>query len=134
MSSPSATVKWVAIAAIVATGLIHAGEAEDAFGDATYKGVLFVANCVGALVAAVGIYRNRLSWGWVLGVIVAGSTFIGYVVSRTIGLPGLPAANETWLEPPGVASLVVEGLFVALFIAKRPRSSDRVSEPPAHAT
>jgi hypothetical protein len=134
MNSPSATVKWVAIAAILATGLIHAGETKDAFGDATYKGVLFAANCAGALVAAVGIYRNRLSWGWVLGVIVAGGAFLGYVVSRTIGLPGLPAANETWLEPPGVASLVVEALFVVLFFAKRPRSSAGVPEPPAHAT
>jgi hypothetical protein len=39
------------VVAIAATGLIHLGDARDAFGEATYKGLLFVANSVGALVA-----------------------------------------------------------------------------------
>ena len=126
MNPPPATVKWVAIAAIVATGVIHAGEAEDAFSDATYKGLLFVANAVGASAAAIGIYRNRLTWGWVLGLFVAGGALISYAISRTIGLPGLPASKKTWLEPAGVASLVVEALFVILFLRVRPRSAGTI--------
>ena len=47
MTTPSPTVKWLAIAAILATGLIHAAEARDAFSEATYKGLLFVGNGVG---------------------------------------------------------------------------------------
>jgi len=46
MTTPSPAVKWLAVAAIHATGLIHAMEARDAFGDATYKGLLFVGNWV----------------------------------------------------------------------------------------
>jgi hypothetical protein len=38
---------------------------------------------------------------------------VGYVISRTVGLPGLPAVEE-WLEPLGLLSLLVEGLFVGL--------------------
>lgn len=41
MTTPSPTVKWLAIAALLGTGLIHFMEARDAFGDATYKGLLF---------------------------------------------------------------------------------------------
>jgi hypothetical protein len=59
MTPLSPTVKWVAIAAILATGLIHIVEARDAFGEVTYKGLLFVANGVGAFIAAIGIYRNQ---------------------------------------------------------------------------
>ena len=121
MPVTSATVKWLAIAAILATGVIHLAEARDSFGDATYKGLLFVANGVGALVAAVGIYRGRHSWGWWLGLLVAGGAFGGYVLSRTVGLPGLPAEPDAWLEPAGVASLVAEAFFLALFVAARPR-------------
>ncbi len=112
-SSP--TLKWLAIAAILGTGLIHVLEAQDAFGDARYKGILFVANGVGALVAAFGLYRNRRGLGWVLGLLVAGGAFLAYVASRTAGLPGLPAEPDAWLEPMGVASLVCEGFFVVLF-------------------
>ncbi len=52
--------KIVAVVAIVATGLIHLETARDAFGEATYKGLLFVANGGGCWV------RSRLaghSWG-----------------------------------------------------------------------
>src|SRR5207247_6204914 len=66
-TASSPTLKWLAIAAILGTGLIHLVEAQDAFGDARYKGVLFVANGVGALVAAFGLHRNRRVLGWYLG-------------------------------------------------------------------
>lgn len=116
MNNP--TLKWLAIAAILGTGLIHGLEARDAFGDATYKGALFVANALGALVAAIGIGRNQRA-GWGLGLLIAAGAIIAYVASRTIGLPGLPAEPDAWLEPMGVVSLVCEGLFVVLFAATR---------------
>jgi len=116
MTAPSLTLKWFAIAAIVATGLIHLLEAPDSFGEATYKGLLFVANGVFALMAAIGVYRDHRAWGWWLGLAVAGGGFIGYVLSRTVGLPGLPPEPDAWLEPMGVASLIAEGLFIALFL------------------
>ncbi len=116
MTTPSPLVKWSAIAAILCTGLIHIAEARDAFGDARYKGILFAANGIGALVAATGLFRNQRMVGWVLGLVVAGGAFVAYVASRTVGLPGLPAEPDAWLEPMGVASLVCEALFIALFL------------------
>lgn len=107
--------KWLAIAAILGTGLIHVVDARDAFGEATYKGLLFVGNGVGALVAAIGIYRDHRTLGWLLGLLVAGGAILAYVASRTIGLPGLPAEPDAWLEPLGVASLLCETAFVILF-------------------
>src|SRR5438552_2708040 len=114
MTTPSPTVKWLAIAAILGTGLIHVVEARDAFGDATYKGLLFISNGVGALAAAIGIYRDQRALGWLLGLLVAGGAILAYIASRTIGLPGLPAEPDAWLEPMGVASLLCETLFVIL--------------------
>jgi hypothetical protein len=119
MTSPSPTTKWLAIAAILGTGLIHVVEAREAFGEATYKGVLFIGNGVGALVAAIGIYRDQRALGWLLGVLVAGGAIIAYVASRTIGLPGLAAEPDAWLEPMGVAALLCETLFVILFAVTR---------------
>ena len=115
MTTPSPTVKWLAIAAILATGFIHAVEARDAFGDAAYKGLLFIGNGAGALAAAIGIYRDQRALGWLLGLLVAGGAILAHVASRTIGLPGLPAEPDAWLEPMGVASLLCETIFVILF-------------------
>ena len=107
---------WLGIALIVTTGLIHVIEAPDSFQAAAYKGWLFYVNGIGALVAAYGIYRGKRSWGWNLGLLIAVGSCIGYVASRTVGLPQIPAEPGAWLEPFGVASLIAEGLFVAVFM------------------
>src|SRR5215216_2928299 len=102
------------ISVIVIVGLIHLIGAPEDLEEAPYQGLLFLANFFGAILAAIGIYRGR-SWGWGLGALVSVGAFAGYVISRTIGLPGL-AVEEEWLEPLGLLSLLVEALFVGLFL------------------
>ncbi len=120
MASSSSALKTVAILLILATGAIHLLEAQDAFSEVTYKGVLFVANGIGAILAAWGIFKGE-GWGWLLGLAVAGGAAIAYVLSRTTGLPGLPAEPDAWFEPLGIASFVCEVLFVLVFAIGRPR-------------
>jgi len=106
---------WLAagIILILATGVIHVIEAPDALQEAAYKGWLFYANGAGALLAAGGIFM-RQRWAWPLGLMVVAGAISGYVASRTIGLPGLPAEPGAWFEPMGVASLVAEAGFIAV--------------------
>ena len=111
--SISSTIVGAAIALIVVTGLIHLVTAPDDFSEAAYKGTLFVVNGIAALIAAAGIYRGSKTWGWGLGLLVAGGAMVMYVVSRTIGLPGL-GIDDAWFEPIGVLSLLVEGAYVVL--------------------
>ena len=107
--------KVAAILLIVAVGLIHLYGTPQHYRAAPYLGVLFVANFIGALVAAVGLYRDVL-WGWLLGAWVAGGALVMYVVSRSVGLPGFEQAVGRWFGPLGVLSLVVEALFMAVFL------------------
>ncbi|MEZ4860658.1 MAG: hypothetical protein R3C14_05100 [Caldilineaceae bacterium] len=106
---------WSAIAFIIITGLVHLIDAGDAMGEAAYKGLLFYANGLAALVAAYGIYRGERSWGWHFGALIAAATIVGYVASRTVGLPQIPAEPDEWLEPLGVVSLLAEGLFLVVY-------------------
>ena len=124
MATSSSTLKWLAMLAILGTGAIHVLEARDAFDEATYKGLLFVGNGAGALVAAIGIYRGQRVLGWLLGLLVAGGAILAYVASRTLGLPGLPAEPDAWLEPMGVASLLCETLFVIAYALTRRRATE----------
>ena len=117
MRTTGTTVQGAGIALILVTGAIHFLDAPSSFGDAAYKGLIFVANGIAAIVAAFGIYRER-RWGWGLGVLVAGGALVGYVISRTIGLPGL--APEIWLSSPlAVLSLAVEAAFIGVFVQSR---------------
>jgi hypothetical protein len=102
------------ISLIVIVGLIHLINSPGDLEEGSYTGLLYLANFFGALTAAIGIYRGR-SWGWSLGALVAGGAFVAYVISRTVGLPGL-GVEEEWLEPLGLLSLLVEALFVGLYV------------------
>jgi uncharacterized membrane protein HdeD (DUF308 family) len=114
MRTMSTAVQGAGVALILVTGAIHFIDAPSSFGDATYKGVLFLANGIAAIIAAFGIHRGVRTWGWGLGILVAGGALVSYVISRTVGLPGLPP--DVWLEPLGILSLMVEAAFIVLFV------------------
>lgn len=100
------------IALILATGLLHAVEAPEYYGEVKYIGGLFVACLIGSVIAGYGIWQQR-TWGWWLGLAVAGGSILAYVASRTIGLPDF--RENSWsqaLEPMGVISMAIEAAFV----------------------
>jgi hypothetical protein len=101
-------IRGLAIFFIFQVGLTHLFSADHAYEESWIEGYLFVANFLGALIAAYGIYRRK-NWGWILGFMVAGGAMFFYTWSRTTGLPGLPA--EEWIDPWGTTAFVVEGLF-----------------------
>ncbi len=98
-------------AILLLAGLIHLFLAPEHFEEATYLGLLFLANFAGAVVATVGMFRGH-RWGWVLGALVAGGAYALYFISATVGLPGV--AEGHLLEPLGLLAKAVEALFLLL--------------------
>ena len=107
---------------ILVAGLIHLVLIPEHFEEARYLGWLFLANFVGAALAAFGIYRGQ-RWGWLLGASVAGGAFVLYFISRTVGLPGMEV--ESLFEPLGVLSKAAEALFLVLCAFEFGRSFTR---------
>ena len=105
----------LAIFFIIEVGLTHYFTADHAYEEAWIEGYLFVANFLGAIVAAYGIY-HRKNWGWLLGLSVSSGAMIAYIWSRTTGLPGLPA--EEWLDPWGTTAMIAEGIFCVLVLLR----------------
>ncbi len=86
-----------------------------------------MANGIAAIVAALGIYQGR-GWGSALGILVAGGALVGYVISRTVGLPGL--AREIWISSPlAVLSLAVEVASVAVLVQSARSMRYRDAQP-----
>lgn len=108
-------VAGMALALMAITGVVHLIDASDAFGEAAYKGLLFIANGVGAAVAAYGIWNHK-RWGWLLGLLIALGSVLAYITSRTIGMPQIPAEPDEWLEPLGVISMLAESGFLVMGI------------------
>jgi hypothetical protein len=113
---------------ILAGGLLHAAAVSEAFEEQTYVGVLFVLNGLGAIVVCVGLVSRPASRAfWAFGAVIAGGAFVGFILSRTTGLPSFK--EDAW-EPLGLVSLVLEAGFLLLavqaFPAPPPRSSTGV--------
>jgi len=113
---------WLGIILILIIGLIHVIDAKDSFNDAIYKGWLFYANGFFAFISAFGIFRKNV-WGWNLGLLIAVGSLGGYIASRTIGLPFIPAEPSAWFEPLGVMSMIAEASFIFVFVWKRIKRS-----------
>lgn len=113
--------RWIAIALIFITGYLHLITAGDEYAEARYMGALFLLNFLGALVSAAGIHRRKLWWGWMLGAVIALGSIVGYVQSRTVGMPGMEV--EEWYDPIGILAMLVEGLFLVIFVLARPWSA-----------
>jgi hypothetical protein len=120
----SRTRTWAGLVLVLATGLIHGVEGPAHYHEAAYQGLLFFLNAAGALMAVRGIYRDEKLWGWTLGVLISAGALLLYLVSHTIGLPGLEIDDE-WFEPLGVVSLLVEGLYVLVYASVMTRPTPR---------
>lgn len=83
----------------------------------TYVGIGYYLLEAGAVVLAlgllVGLGRHTVK-AWVLAAAVAVGPLVGYVWSRSIGMPNYTDDIGNWSEPIGVASLVLEGLLLAI--------------------
>jgi hypothetical protein len=106
--------RGLAVVGLLGVALIHLLDAIPTFAELPYKGWMYVALIVSAVVVAGMLVRRptRLLWaaagGLVLGAILT------FVYSRTVGLPGAGDDIGNWAEPLGVAALFVEGAVLAV--------------------
>lgn len=111
--------RLVAAAAAALSALIHFVEAPEYLEHATYLGVLFIVGGLAQAYVTVQLIRRADPLAWTIGALVAAGMFVGGVLSRTTGLPGFYEAE--W-EPLLLASLALEVVYLALYVAAgRPR-------------
>jgi hypothetical protein len=104
------------LAAVAAT---HLHDVPEHIDDARYVAVLFVALAAASAGLALLLVAGRLvAEAWLTAATLSLVAIVGYVISRTIGLPGMEDHVGHWAEPAGIVALSAEGALVAL--AARP--------------
>jgi spore coat protein A, manganese oxidase len=103
------------VALLAGVAVTHASDLLDKLLEAPYLAVGFGLLIVGSGLAALRI-AHRGTNKWLERGIAAGSlaTVIGYVASRSVGLPQLHSHLGHWVDSWGTASLVVETALVLL--------------------
>jgi hypothetical protein len=105
-----------AVAAIGLTGvaLIHLLDAPSKFSETPYMGWMYVGLMIGSLATAFALVRGSWSPAWGAALLLPAGAIVGFVLSRTTGLPQAHGDVGNWKEPLGMASLLVEGSLIAL--------------------
>ncbi len=128
----SKTLTWFGAYFISFVGLLHLLLSGEHFGYAVYLGLLFLANFAVSAVAALGILWTGRRWAWLLGAVVAGTAFIGFLVSRVFGLPKFPEAAGQWFNFGGWMAVGFELAFLAAVPLVLTRGGRKLVEKEQH--
>jgi len=116
--------RCLAVIGLIGIALIHLIDVPDKLEEVPYVGILFGALIVSSLMIAEMLIRADDARVWLAGGGLAGLTIVGYVISRTAGLPGDGGADlGNWTEPLGLVSLLVEAIVVQLTVMRLSRQS-----------
>jgi hypothetical protein len=110
---PLPTLELVGIAGLASIIAIHATELGGKVDEVAYLGAGYVALIAAAFVSIV-MLAVRDERGWKLAGATAAATLIGFVLTRTTGLPGSTDDIGNWSETLAVWALVSEVGVVAL--------------------
>lgn len=118
------------IAGLGAVIAIHTTELSGKVEETAYLGFGYVLLIAASIISIVLLAQRDLR-GWILGGLTAGATFLGYVLTRTTGLPNAHGDVGNWGETIGVWSLVAEALVVllAIFAVTRSRADASTEQP-----
>jgi hypothetical protein len=98
---------------LLAIAYIHLLDVKSKLSETPYLGVGYVLLIGAALATAVLLVRGDAR-GWKIAGALAASTFIGFCLSRTTGLPRSTDDIGNWSETLGIYSLIVEAFVVTL--------------------
>jgi hypothetical protein len=75
---------------------------------------MYIALMVTSVAVAFFLLHTGSVLAWAAGGLLALLTLIGFILSRTSGLPGATGDIGNWTEPLGLASMFVEGAVILL--------------------
>jgi hypothetical protein len=104
------------VATIFAAGLLHAFITPEYVKEKLYIGASFGISFVLCTLVAAWLWARPSRNAWIAGSLLAGGMVVGFLLSRTVGLPGFDESGEWahWTE--GFPALSAELGFLALAI------------------
>jgi uncharacterized membrane protein YdcZ (DUF606 family) len=109
-----AAVRATAAVGLGAIAVIHAVDSVGKWTETPYLFWVYMALIAACVVTAAAVLFHRSRAALLAAAALAGSVIAAYVLDRTVGLPNATGDIGNWVEPLGLASLVVEGFVVAV--------------------
>jgi hypothetical protein len=104
--------------AIAGIAVVHILDAAGTYGSTRYIFWLYMAVIVGAIPVAVLLMHWPSPLAWAAAALLAAGPLVGYLLSRSVGLPGDSPDIGNWLDTLGMVSLFIEVSLVALSLTR----------------
>jgi hypothetical protein len=104
----------LAIVGLLGVALIHLLDVTGKFAETPYLGWMYIGLIVACTALAGALVRSSDPRVWLATAALPAAVIVGFVLSRTTGLPQASGDIGNWSEPLGMASLFVEGAVVGL--------------------
>ena len=99
------TGRRLAAGMLALTGVLHLALSPEYFGEQAYIGVLFVLGGIATLALAAWLWNSTQPVAWLGAAVVCAGMAVGFILSRTTGLPGF---HEAEWELSGILSVLLE--------------------------
>ena len=103
-----------AVVALGAVALIHLLDLPGKFSETPYLAWMYIGLIAGCVLVAAALVHSSDRRAWAAAALFPLGAVVGYILTRTTGLPQATGDIGNWLEPLGLASLFVEGSLIAL--------------------
>jgi hypothetical protein len=112
VSEPAA--RMLGVLALAAIAVIHILDAPGTFGETRYVFWLYIAIVAGTIPASLALLQWSSRRAWVGAAAIAAGPLAGYLLTRSVGLPGDSGDIGNWLDSLGLASMFVETGLLSL--------------------
>jgi hypothetical protein len=112
------TARVIAVVGLAAIAVIHILDAAGTFADTRYIFWLYMAVVVAAIPASLLLLHWSSRLAWVGPALIAVGPLLGYLLTRSVGLPGDSADIGNWLDTLGLASMFVEVSVLSLSLVR----------------
>jgi hypothetical protein len=118
-AAPQLAVRLVGVLLALAVAAVHVADQGGltAFTSPDWLGWSYRLIEVGGVATAFVLMLPRPAWlGWMAALLLGVGPFVGYIASRTVGVPGDPGDVGNWGDWVGTVALVVEAALVILAV------------------
>jgi hypothetical protein len=99
---------------LISIGIIHALEIQGQLSGAVWLAVGFSMLAVVAPIVGLWLLTRPSLGAWLVSGLTSAAALAGYILTRSIPVPGDTADVGNWLEPLGLAAIIAEGVVVIL--------------------
>jgi hypothetical protein len=110
--------RLLAVFGMAGIAVIHVLDAPGTFEGVKYIFWLYIAIIAGAIPFSLLLLQWPSRRAWVGPALLAAGPLVGYLLTRSIGLPGDSEDIGNWLDPLGMASMFVEVAVLSLSLAR----------------